>query len=196
MSQTAESCNSTPFGNHALVNNCVALGLDGMDLDYFVTECIDFDYFATEYIDFDYFDTCSVLHWSKRSDSWNGQCHDPRQVRRQSARRRSARSNLASARSTSARSASPAVQRASFRGQVQRVGVRNASARDCATCKSAVHFSYWLPLLRVPVLLLSRVTQSQQIVVQGKRTVLWGSLGWPLAGRPSSKLLCKGSVLV
>ena len=52
MSQTAESCNSTPFGNHALVNNCVALGLDGMDLDYFVTECIDFDYFATEYIDF------------------------------------------------------------------------------------------------------------------------------------------------
>ena len=77
MSQTAESCNSTPFGNHALVNNCVALGLDGMDLDYFVTECIDFDYFATEYIDFDYFDTCSVLHWSKRSDSWNGQYHDP-----------------------------------------------------------------------------------------------------------------------
>lgn len=46
MSQTAESCNSTPFGNHALVNNCVALGLDGMDLDCFVTECIDFDYFA------------------------------------------------------------------------------------------------------------------------------------------------------
>ena len=40
-----------------------------MDLDYFVTECIDFDYFATEYIDFEYFDTCSVLHWSKRSDS-------------------------------------------------------------------------------------------------------------------------------
>ena len=67
MSQTAESCNSTPFGNHALVNNCVALGLDGMDLDYF----------ATEYIDFDYFDTCSVLHWSKRSNSWNGQYHDP-----------------------------------------------------------------------------------------------------------------------
>ena len=54
---TAESCNSTPFGNHALVNNCVALGLDGMDLGYFATECIDFDYFATEYIDFDYFGT-------------------------------------------------------------------------------------------------------------------------------------------
>ena len=48
-----------------------------MDLDYFVTECIDFDYFATEYIDFDYFDTCSVLHWSKRSDSWNGPTTTP-----------------------------------------------------------------------------------------------------------------------
>ena len=113
------------------------------------------------------------------------------------ARRRSARSNLASARSTSAHSASPAVQRASFRGQVQRVGVRNASARDCATCRSAVHFSCWLPLLRIPVLLLSRVASEsanccageaycfmgfsgmatgratvKQIVVQGKRTGL------------------------
>ena len=48
-----------------------------MDLDYFVTECIDFDYFATEYIDFEYFDTCSVLHWSQRSNSWNGPYHDP-----------------------------------------------------------------------------------------------------------------------
>ena len=66
LAQTVDSCNTTIIGQHAFVNNCTALGHNGVDFDYFATECTDFDYFATEYIDFDYFaGTCDSTSTSK-----------------------------------------------------------------------------------------------------------------------------------